>query len=180
MKLLEKSLLGGFSIAIASCIYLQFGGIVGAFLFSIGLYLILNMEFKLFTGTVGYIKSKEDVLDNLIILIGNIIGACGSLVFPIGAAAPIVADKLATPLVIVFIEGFICGIFIYSAVASYRKGKDYMVAACVAGFILCGAEHCIADLCYILMANAISFEAIVFLMVVAFGNAMGALSIDRI
>ena len=71
MKLFEKSILGGLSIAIASCIYLQFNGIVGAFLFSIGLFLILNMGFKLFTGTVGYIKSKEDIRDNLIILIGN-------------------------------------------------------------------------------------------------------------
>lgn len=180
MKLFEKSILGGLSIAIASCIYLQFNGIVGAFLFSIGLFLILNMGFKLFTGTVGYIKSKEDVRDNLVILIGNIIGTCGSLVLPIGSAGPVVAAKLSAPLPITFVEGIICGIFIYSSVACYRKGKDYMVPICVAGFILCGAEHCIADLCYILMANALSFESVLFLLVVATGNAIGALLIDRI
>lgn len=49
------------------------------------------MGFKLFTSTVGYTKSKEDVMDNLVILIGNIIGTCGSLVLPIGAAGSVVA-----------------------------------------------------------------------------------------
>ncbi len=62
-------------IAIASYIYLSVGGIVGAIMFSIGLLTILNMQFKLFTGSVGYIKSKNDIKDNLIILSGNIIGA---------------------------------------------------------------------------------------------------------
>lgn len=61
-------------IAIASYIYLSVGGIVGAIMFSIGLLTILNMGFKLFTGSVGYIKSKDDIRDNIIILIGNIIG----------------------------------------------------------------------------------------------------------
>lgn len=68
-------------IAIASYIYLSVGGIVGAIMFSIGLLTILNMQFKLFTGSVGYIKSKNDIKDNLIILSGNIIGACGILAF---------------------------------------------------------------------------------------------------
>lgn len=180
MKLFYKSVLGGLSIAIASCIYLQFNGIIGAFLFSIGLLLILNMGFKLFTGTVGFIKSKEDVRDNALILFGNTIGTCGSLVLPIGSAGPVVADKLAAPLAITFVEAIICGIFIYSAVACYRKGKDYMVSVCVAGFILCGAEHCIADLCYFIMAGSFSLDAVVFLIVVAIGNAIGALAIDRL
>ena len=48
-------------IAIASYIYLSVGGIVGAIMFSIGLLTILNMQFKLFTGSVGYIKSKNDI-----------------------------------------------------------------------------------------------------------------------
>lgn len=178
--MIKESILGGLSIGIASYIYLQTGGLIGAALFSIGLLLILNMGFKLFTGTVGYIKSKEDIKNNCIILIGNIIGACGILVFPTGTAAPIMAAKLATPLIISLIEGIICGIFIYSAVACFRKHKDYMVPVCVIGFIMFGAEHCIADLCYALAARTLSFDVIVFLIVVAIGNAIGALMIDRL
>ena len=53
-----KSILGGAMIAIATKIFLMVGGgVLGALLFSIGLLVILNMEFKLFTGTVGYIRT---------------------------------------------------------------------------------------------------------------------------
>jgi nitrite transporter NirC len=178
--MIKKSIMGGISIAIASYIYLQVGGILGALLFSIGLLLILNMGFKLFTGTVGYIKSKEDFKDNMIILLGNIIGACGSLAFPVASASSLIANKLAVPLFIVFLKGIVCGIFIYSAVASFRKNKDYMVPVCVVGFITFGGEHCIADLCYALAARYFSIDILIFLIVVALGNAVGALAIDRL
>ena len=90
------------------------------------------------------------------------------------------ANKLGTPLYLAFIKGVVCGIVIYSAVASFRKGKDYMVPVCVVGFILCGAEHCIADLCYLIAAQTFSLSALVFLFTVAIGNIVGAVMIDRL
>ena len=59
------------------------------------------MVFKLFAGMVGYIKSKEDVRDNLVILIGNIIGTCGSLVLPIGPAGSVVATGNAVGALVI-------------------------------------------------------------------------------
>lgn len=138
------------------------------------------MGFKLFTGTVGYIKSKEDIRDNCVILIGNIIGASGILAFPPGTAVTTMTTKLASPLMLTLIEGIICGIFIYSAVACFRKQKDYMVPVCVIGFITSGGEHCIANLCYAIAARNLSFDVILFLIVVAIGNIIGALVIDRL
>lgn len=167
-------------IAIASYIYLSVGGIVGAIMFSIGLLTILNMQFKLFTGSVGYIKSKDDIKDNFIILIGNIIGACGILAFPHAAALSLVSAKIAIPLYLVFLKGMVCGIFIYSAVSSFKRNKDYMVPVCVTGFILFGGEHCIADLCYTLTAGVLSIDIVLFLIVVTIGNAIGAIIVDRI
>lgn len=166
-------------IAIASYIYLSVGGVAGAILFSIGLLTILNMGFKLFTGSVGYIKSKDDIKDNTIILVGNIIGACGILAFPHATALSLVASKLVIPLYLVFLKGIICGIFIYSAVACFKKNKDYMVPVCVTGFILFGGEHCIADLCYALAASTFSIDILLFLIVVTIGNSVGAIIIDR-
>ena len=167
-------------IAIASYIYLSVGGIVGAIMFSIGLLTILNMGFKLFTGSVGYIKSKDDIRDNIIILTGNIIGACGILAFPHAAALSLVASKLTIPLYLVFLKGVVCGIFIYSAVACFKRNKDYMVPVCVTGFILFGGEHCIADLCYALAASTFSIDILLFLIVVTIGNSIGAIIVDRI
>lgn len=178
--MIAKSIFGGIMIAIASYIYLQIGGVMGAILFSIGLLVILNMDFKLFTGTVGYIKDKKDIKNNLIILIGNIVGACFIIFFPCLSATPILFAKMAYPIYIIFIKGIICGIFIYSAVSCFRKGKDYMVPVCIAGFILFGAEHCIADLCYAVAARMFSLEIIIFLIVVTLGNAVGAIIVDRL
>lgn len=153
---------------------------MGAILFSIGLLTILNMNFKLFTGSVGYIKTIEDVKMNAVILLGNIIGACGILLFPQATAISIISTKLLAPLHLVFIKGIICGIFIYTAVSCYKQGKDYMVLTSVVGFIMFGAEHCIADLCYALAAGVFSIDILLFLIVTVIGNSIGALLIDRL
>ena len=80
-RLFLKSVFGGISISIASFIYLQTGGVIGAVLFSAGLLMILNLGFKLFTGTVGYFDSAVYVPSNVFILLGNVSGCMASLVF---------------------------------------------------------------------------------------------------
>ncbi|WP_281513169.1 formate/nitrite transporter family protein [Bacteroides acidifaciens] len=170
-----KSIWGGISISIASYVYLQTGGIIGAFLFSIGLLIILNMEFPLFTGIVGYIDAVKYVRKNVIVLLGNIIGCQLSSVFCHTAASDIVLQKVNTSAAMTFLESVLCGMLIYIAVECFRKRKDYMVTLCVAAFILSGAEHCIADLCFILIARQMSIEAIRFLSIVTLGNSIGAI-----
>lgn len=168
-------------IAIATKIFLEVGGgVLGAILFSIGLLVILNMEFKLFTGTVGYIRTLDDFFDNVIILFGNILGACLlALLSPISATA-ILIEKLSVSLLLAFVRAVVCGGLIYSAVHCHKQGKDYMVVACVMGFILCGAEHCIADLCFAITTGVMSFKIFLFLIVVTLGNSLGAIILDRI
>lgn len=172
-----NAILAGMFIAIASYIYLQTQGIIGAFLFSSGLLIILNMKFKLFTGTVGYIKNKNDILNNLYIFIGNIIGTAISFIISSPEAIPLVMSKLALPFYLIFIKAIICGALIYIAVSCFKKSKDYMVPICVSTFILCGAEHCIADLCFMFMANIFS---IYFFFIVTIGNVLGAILINRV
>ncbi len=174
-RLFLKSVFGGISISIASFIYLQTGGVIGAVLFSAGLLMILNLGFKLFTGTVGYFDSADYVPSNVFILLGNVSGCMASLVFGHPEAQALVAKKLATPLAMVFAKGVVCGVLIYAAVESFKRKKDYMVPFCVAGFILFGAEHCIADLCYFLSARMMTLHVVLFLLVVASGNGVGAI-----
>ena len=168
-------------IAIATKIFLTVGGgVLGALLFSIGLLVILNMEFKLFTGTVGYIRTLDDFFDNVIILFGNILGACLLVALSPISAVPLLIEKLSVSLLLAFVRAIVCGGLIYSAVHCHKQGKDYMVVACVMGFILCGAEHCIADLCYALAASTFSIDILLFLIVVTIGNSIGAIIVDRI
>lgn len=168
-------------IAIATKIFLTVGGgVLGALLFSIGLLVILNMEFKLFTGTVGYIRTLDDFFDNVIILFGNILGACLLVALSPISAVPLLIEKLSVSLLLAFVRAIVCGGLIYSAVHCHKQGKDYMVVACVTGFILFGGEHCIADLCYALAASTFSIDILLFLIVVTIGNSIGAIIVDRI
>lgn len=168
-------------IAIATKIFLTVGGgVLGALLFSIGLLVILNMEFKLFTGTVGYIRTLDDFFENVIILFGNILGACLLVALSPVSAVPLLIEKLSVSLLLAFVRAVVCGGLIYSAVHCYKQGKDYMVVACVMGFILCGAEHCIADLCFAIATGVMSFKILLFLIVVTLGNSLGAIILDRI
>lgn len=173
-QLFIKSIFGGISISIASIIYLHTGGIIGAFLFSIGLLMILNMDYRLFTGTVGYVTTNY-INKNAIVLIGNVIGCLMAYLFHHPVALEFVTEKLSNPLSLVFVKSMICGLMICTAVECFKRKKDYMVPLCVMGFILFGAEHCIADLCYILTAHDVSIDAIIFLIVVAAGNSVGAI-----
>lgn len=174
-----KGVCGGAMIGIASYIYLMTGGIVGAFLFSIGLLTILNMNFKLYTGAVGFAK-KHDVPSLAAILLGNIIGTCLLFAFPLEAALPLVLAKLSISLPIVFLKAIICGIFMYAAVSSFCNGKDYMVPVSVVGFILAGGEHCIADMCYFIAARYFSLDVLLFIIVVIAGNSLGSILVDKI
>lgn len=181
MKILSNSILGGVMIAIASYIYLQIGGIAGAFLFSIGLLSILNMDFKLYTGAIGfYHSSLQDMKMLTTILIGNCIGTSLLLMFPNAEAQALVATKLALLPGIVFIKAVVCGMFMYIAVACFRNSAYYMVPVCVAGFILFGGEHCIADLCYFIASNSFDYRMFPFFITTLIGNSTGAILIDKI
>ena len=72
-KLFRYSLLAGLMIAIGGTVNLSVENkVVGAFLFSIGLFTVVNQQFALFTGRVGDFKLKQPafLIDLLIIWMG--------------------------------------------------------------------------------------------------------------
>lgn len=169
-----SSIMGGFSIAIGFLCYMNCYNPLGAVIFSIGLYLVLWNNFFLFTGRIGYCKTKKDFLQALQILIGNAFGCSLSLIYSL--PKNIIENKLNQPLYIVFIKGFICGILIHVAVDFYKKGKTLAPLLAVPAFILCGAEHCIADLCFMFAGRTFDF---LFLLVVIIGNTCGSLFVNN-
>lgn len=162
------------SIAIAAQLYLLIGGIPGAIGFTIGLYLVLWCKFNLFTGKVGYAELKlNSVSKLLLILIGNIIGCFFISYLPI--AQSLIAAKLEVSLIEVFVKAVICGILIFVAVEQYNQGREYAPMIAVPAFILCGAEHCIADICFLIASRTFTIEFIPFILVVILGNSIGSL-----
>lgn len=180
-KLITKSILAGVLIALAGIIYLNCSDkVVGSFLFSFGLCLVVILEANLYTGKVGYIKSVDDLSEVVFMLILNLISAfLVGLLSGMGpmhdSAAAIVTTKLETEWWITLLKSIGCGICIYGAVEGYKKTKSFIpVILGVMCFILAGFNHVVADAFYI---GAARFGSLQYLLLVAVGNAIGSILI---
>ena len=183
-NLITKSILAGLLISLAGIVYLNCPDkIVGSLLFSLGLISVILLEANLFTGKIGYVNSKQSILDSLLILVFNLVAAtivgliyrCGS-----DAATPIVESKLLVFSETWWLTGLKaigCGAAIYLSVEGYKKSKSLIpVILGVMTFILAGWNHCIAD-CFYMAAGSSSALAIPYLLVVIVGNSIGSLLI---
>ena len=63
-------MLAGILIAVSAIVYLKIGGVVGAFLFSIGLLTILHFKLGLFTGKAGLLSKGRITPIELISIYG--------------------------------------------------------------------------------------------------------------
>lgn len=182
-EFVTRSILSGVLISIGVFVYGNAPNkIAGAFLFSIALLTILSFGCPLYTGAVGYYKDEKDVVPLLLIFSLNIIGCCFSFLLPNDLTTEVFAEKVATPLHIVFIKSLICGVLIYIASESHNRKSNHwflITIICVMAFMLSGCEHSIADICMMFSAKAFSWYNAFFIMVVAFGNAFGAILTDK-
>ena len=163
-------------IAVGAITYLNCPNrIVGAFLFPIGLIVIMEFGFRLYTGCVGYARSKNDVFHLLITFLMNAVGCAFVMCVPTQGAESVWLSRLDTSLWMVFAKGFICGILIFACVFK-RDVLITMIA--IPAFIICGAEHSIADICFMFAAQHFTIEGVIFILVVAMGNATGSLVVS--
>lgn len=176
-------MLAGVYISIASILYLSLNDkIIGAVLFSIGLLLVINTKQRLFTGYVGSVR-KDTIFEAVKALGLNLVGCVAVVLlikltnkndFLIISAESICQIKLQNDWLTVLILSLFCGVLMELAVTSKN---NLIVVLCVTAFILCGFEHCIANFCYMLLAE--QFDIIRFSIMVA-GNIIGAQIINRI
>lgn len=174
-----NSFLAGMCISLGAYVYLNVGGVVGSVLFSVGLLTILKMNFDLFTGQCGKLSSREITWMKLAeIWIGNFLGtflvAFPLLLTPTGnvmadKAAEIVALRISNGPLVNFILGIGCGLCMYIAVATF--GKVCTIFA-VATFILCGFNHCVADMFYLNM-GMMQVSDLLVLIPTTLGNLVG-------
>lgn len=160
-------------IGIGCLIYINHPNPIGAFFFSIGLLGVFYFNLNLFTGKIGYVRSKKDILNVIIIFTANILAAFLFLIIP--QVSFNFAAKLANPYYLTFFKSFICGILIYLCTNEYRGGRPWVTLIGVPAFILSGAEHCIADMIYLILTRTFTLEAFGFISLVTLGNAAGSL-----
>lgn len=191
MKILFKSFLAGIMIAIGGTVFLSIENkVIGASLFSIGLFGVLIYNLNLYTGKIGYLISNFNlkyIKELIITLIGNFIGAC-SVGFILRytriydniyeKALNLANIKLSDSIISIFILSIFCGLLMYYAVNGFKKqtdfGKYLVVYLGVAVFILCGFEHCIANMYYFSVADIWSLKTLGYTGIMVLGNSLGS------
>lgn len=178
-------------IAIGGTVFLSIENkVIGASLFSIGLFGVLIYSLNLYTGKIGYLITNFNlkyVKELAITIIGNFIGACSvgfilrytRIYDNIYSKALILANtKLNDNLLSIFILSIFCGLLMYFAVNGFKKqtdfGKYLVVYLGVAVFILCGFEHCIANMYYFSVADIWSLKTLGYTGIMVLGNSLGS------
>lgn len=194
IEILIKSILAGIMIGIGGTIYLSLDDkIVGSILFAIGLFVIVVYSFNLYTGKIGYLINnfnKKYIRELIITLIGNFIGTFFvGFILKYTRIYTMISDKAKTlaeiklndTLISILILSFFCGILMYLAVNTYKEVKDigkYLaVFLGVIVFILCGFEHCIANMYYFSVSSTWSLNTLLYLLVMILGNSLGGILI---
>lgn len=189
-KTFVYGILAGVCIALGGTAFLALDNkVLGALFFTVGLFTICTFGFSLFTGKVCYVfeRDKSYAIDLPIMWLGNLVGtwltAQAELATRQGAglaekASTLCSVKLNDSLWSVFILAVFCDIMIFIAVDGYAKnphelGKYLSLFFGVMVFILCGFEHCVANMYYFSMAGVWGGRALLYIVVMSLGNAVG-------
>lgn len=189
------AIMAGAFIAMGGVVFLSLDNkIVGAFMFSLGLFAVCTLKYNLFTGKVGYLfcnDVKTYLPWCLMVWVGNLIGSIIvaelvrlTRVAPgiIEKSTKLVQVKADDSLISLFVLGIFCNIMVVHAVDQYLNnpheiGKYLGIVMSIMVFILCGFEHCIADMFYIQMARMWNSQTIIALIVITLGNVLGGILI---
>ena len=206
IKLIVYSVFAGICIAFAAVLYLYASALAapgalekaaGGLLFGFGLYFIIVMEYKLFTGMVAGLADMrpKEWFSLVVCYVFNTLGilAIVALFFAIDnnisrtvieKAVSVTEGKLANNLFGSFISAVFCGMMITFAVKAHQpaRNKGLSGTLCVLFpvllFVYMGFEHCIANQAYIFLAvfgkaNIDPSRLFVFALITALGNVAG-------
>lgn len=185
------AVLAGASISVGGTVFLSLENkVLGALFFCVGLFMVCTLGLNLYTGKVCYVPGKSwDYVGFLaLVWLGNLVGAEATALLlkltRVGAglaekAQALCRVKTGDSLLSLFILGVFCNILIYVGVESYlanrhEVGKYLGIIFGVTVFILCGFEHCVADMFYFAMAGW-SRRSLLCLVVITLGNAVGGM-----
>ena len=191
------------------------GRLAGALIFPAGLIMVVTAGSELFTGDslmfvsrlVGRINAKQMLSTIILVYVGNFIGSAliallatysGALTPYAEAVVSTAAAKASLPLHEAILRGVLCNILVCLAVwiaaaSDNVTGKVFGLYFPIVMFVLCGFEHCVANM-YYLPAGALAavrygisapeltlFNAVFRNMIpVTVGNMLGGMSVGLI
>lgn len=185
------AILAGISIACGCTIYMLCENkIVGAIFFTLGLFLVLTRGYNLFTGKIAYIPDNKPkyILEMVWMWFGNLIGSAITAVLIMFTklnylqtnAQTIIVGKLSQTPISAFIMAVFCGMVIYWAVENFKTnpheiGKYLGLLFLIPFFIICGFEHCVANMMYFILAESFTFKTVIYLLIITLGNTTGSI-----
>lgn len=198
-----SAVLAGFCIGLGGTVFLRLkdtfpgSNVVGALLFTIGLFTVCTRGYHLYTGKLCYLFDHpfpSYLFDLTVIWIGNLVGCVllaylESLTTMFGSsginivATSIVANKMHTSYLALFILALFCNVFMFIAVNGYAKnphelGKYLALFLGVSIFILTGTEHSVADMYYWSVSGILyesPRESFLRILIISLGNLFGGL-----
>ena len=190
--------MAGVLLSICCAVNLSAGNnFAGAFLFSLGLFAIMELHLGLYTGKVGYlvVKRPKYAGEVTITLISNTIGAfLGGWLISLtrfggilrAKALPMMDAKMSDTPLSMFLLSMFCGILIFIAVEGDKKctqaddhvGALFTTLIPVMIFIICGFNHSIADMGYFALSGFENVhKAILYFIMIILGNGFGCMII---
>ncbi|MBE5890739.1 MAG: formate/nitrite transporter family protein [Lachnospiraceae bacterium] len=179
MNTLRKSVASGILISLGAYgILVIENHYISALLFTLGLLTICKLKLNLFTGKCGFVFEDHAWKDLGITLVGNLIaGYLLGLAYSFVSAdlVEIASARVSTwNLDVSFlVRSMLCGVLMYVAVKLYREGTILGIIIGIPMFILCGFQHCIANVVY--MGVARTFHPALLISIL--GNMAGSLLI---
>ena len=170
---------------------------LGSFLFAGALFIILSLEYDLFTGQVGYFFYKERkpyAIHLLIVLLGNLVGTfLTAMLIRATRLGPHLIEivqlkthvKMNDSFLSLFILGLLCNMFVTNATHQfkynpYQVGKYMAIFVSIMTFALSGYEHSIADSFFFFLGGEYNWDVLRVFLTVLFGNIVGGLIIPTL
>lgn len=184
--------IGGTSSLLATQLLGIWGRLVGACLFSLGIYAIVTYGMKLFTGMVADIPKMgvQNMWKLPLCFLGNVIGValvailvfCSPLsnaVVPTGSA--LIAAKLGADhsFLKAFCSAILCGwlitLSVWAPKYAPKKGLSASIEVLfpIVVFAFCGFDHSVANMLYFFFLGECSWRVIGYILVSILGNIVG-------
>ncbi len=184
---------------LAQSLYGSWGKLIGAILFSLGIFAIVTFEMRLFTGMVADIPKmpKENYWTLPVCFIGNALGvgiiAIVVSVSPLAEAtmslgASIIQNKLYSDNWVLgsLRSASLCGMMITLSVWSVKYAPKKGLSATVGVmfpiifFAFCGFDHSVANMLYFYYLGEISWRVVGYVLLSIIGNIIGGVTLPLV
>lgn len=191
--------IGGVASLMANNLFGAAGKLIGACLFTLGIYAIVAFEMKLFTGMVASIPTMglKNTWQLAVCFLGNILGVAAIAViayfspvqaYAVPQAQALVASKLNAEFwyLRAFCSSILCGMLITLSVWSVKYAPEKKLSATVGVlfpiivFAFCGFDHSVANMLYFYYYGAWSWKIIPYCLLSIAGNIVGGVILPLI